>query len=145
MNRMMFFMPAGVLMFISTNCLPLLVGVRLPWMFLSLVFLAIGLYGVRTWSRLAYGGLEVLFGFAIMLFALNALGAAQDREWLPIVGGGIFHRRPEGPLLLSGPAIAAFGFVPAIYFVVRGLDNVTAGLRKHPKWSAVWERWAGKE
>jgi hypothetical protein len=70
-------------MLISTNWLPLLVGVRFPWMFLSFFFSAIGLYGVRRWSRLVYGLVEVLFGFVIMVVAINALGAARIASGFP--------------------------------------------------------------
>jgi hypothetical protein len=120
-----FFLPAGILMFLLTNVLSALVGFHVAlvvaWLFVSLVFCALGLYSLRLCSRLLYGALELVVGAAITLVAISAFGAAQSREYVPIIGGGIFHRSPEGVLQLSGPEIALFGMLVAVYVLVRGL------------------------
>jgi hypothetical protein len=139
------FLPAGFLMFFGTNSLWRLFGfhaaLAVAWLFVSLVVIAVGLYSLRFWSRLLYGMIELVAGAAILLAAINAYGAAQGREYVPIVGGGLFHTRPQGILQLSGPQIALFGMLVAVYVLVRGLDNVGEGLRDHPKWNARWQRW----
>lgn len=131
-------------MFFATNYLARLVGFHAPliiaWLLLSLVFCAVGLYGLRLWSRLLYGMVEIVVGVLITLAAINTYGVAQIREYVPIVGGGVFHRPPEGVLQLSGPNIALLGMLAAVYILVRGLDNVGEGLREHPKWGARWQR-----
>jgi hypothetical protein len=136
------FLSAGLLMFLLTNYLSSLVGFHIlivvAWLFFSLVFFALGLYSLRLWSRLLYGLVELSFGMAITIVAISAYGAAQSREYVPIAGGGIFHRSPEGVLQLSGPEVALFGMLAAIYVLVRGLDNVGEGLRQHPRLSAYW-------
>jgi hypothetical protein len=44
-------------------------------------------------NRVAFIG-ELFFGAAITFVAINAYGAAQSCEYMPIVGGGFFHRSP---------------------------------------------------
>jgi hypothetical protein len=44
----------------------------LAYMFVSLVLFAAGLYALKVWSRLLYGIIELLFGVAITLVAINA-------------------------------------------------------------------------
>lgn len=104
----------------------------------SLVFCALGLYSLRLWSRLLYGALELVFGAIITLVAINAYAAAQSREYVPIVGG-VFHTPPQGVLHLSGPSVALFGMLVAVYVLVRGLDNFGEGLRDYPKLNARWQ------
>ena len=137
-------LPAGILMFFATNYLSRLVGFHAPlvvaWLFLSLLFCALGLYGLRLWSRLLYGMTEIALGFLITLAAVNTYGVAQTREYVPILGGGIFQRPSEGVLHLSGPTIALLGMLAAVYILVRGLDNIGEGLREYPKWGARWQR-----
>ena len=92
------FLPVGIFMFLLTNSLSLLVGFHaafvVAWLFVSLVFCALGLYSLRLWSRLLYGALELVIGSAITLVAINAYATAQAREYVPIVGGGSFiHQR----------------------------------------------------
>ena len=139
------FLPAGLLMFFETNQI---VGFRtgpvLTWLFFSLAFFAIGLYSLKRWSLLFYGIAELLFGAAITFVAINAYGAAQSREYVPIIGDGFFHRSPQGVLGLSEPQIALFGMLAATYVLVRGLDDVGNGLRKHPKANACWQRCFGR-
>jgi hypothetical protein len=136
----------GILMFFLTNCLSSVVGFHVAlvvtWLFFSLIFCALGLYILRLWSRLIYGVAELLFGGIITLVAISAYGVAQSREYVPIVGGGIFHKLPEGALQLSGPEVALFGMLAAIYVLVRGLDNVGEGLSElsNPEWHARWQR-----
>ncbi|MGX4804003.1 hypothetical protein [Bradyrhizobium guangdongense] len=133
-------------MFFATNYLTRLVGFHTPlimaWLLFSLVFFAVGLYGLRLWSRLLYGMVEIVVGVLITLAAINTYGVAQTREYAPIVGGGVFHRPPEGVLQLSGPNIALLGMLAAVYLLVRGLDNVGEGLRegKHLRLGARWQR-----
>jgi hypothetical protein len=127
-------LPLGVLMFFTTNGLWELFGfhprVATASLFVSLIFCAFGLYALREWSRLIYGIVELAIGAAIMLAALNAYGVAQNHEVGYIIGGGIFHKSPEGVLQLSGPQIALFGMLVAIYFLVRSFDNIGEGLRQ---------------
>jgi hypothetical protein len=145
MNSVLF-LSIGILMFFSTNSLSSAVGFKVgivvTWLFISLVFCALGLYSLRLRARLLYGAAELLFGLVITLVAISAYSAAQSHEYVPIVGGGIFHKLPEGALQLSGPEIALFGMLAAIYVLVRGLDNVGEGLSElsNPKWSARWQR-----
>lgn len=124
-------------MFFTTNWLWALVGfhpsLAVAWLFVSLVFCAVGLYSLRLWSRLLYGVIELAVGAVITLVAINAYGVAQSREYVPIVGGGLFHTPPQGVLHLSGPSIALLGMLVAIYVLVRGLDNVGEGLGDYPK------------
>jgi hypothetical protein len=138
------FLPAGILMFLLTNALSSLVGFHVvlvvAWLFVNLVFCAVGLYSLRLWSRLLYGALELVAGAAITLVAINAYAAAQSREYVPIVGGGVYRALPQGVLHLSGPSVALFGMLIAVYVLVRGLDNVGEGLREHPKWYSCWQR-----
>jgi hypothetical protein len=138
------FLPAGLLMFSETNqVVGFHVGPVLTWLFFSLVFCTLGLYSLKLWSLLSYGITELLFGAAITFVAINAYGVAQSREYVPIVGGGFFHRSPQGVLQLSEAQIALFGMVAAIFVLVRGLDDVGKGLRKHPKANACWQRCFG--
>jgi hypothetical protein len=144
MTRVLF-LPAGILMFFLTNYLSLLVGFRIAlvmaWLFVSLFLSALGLYSLRLYSRLLYGVIELGLGAAITLVAINAYGAAQSREYIPIAGGGVFHKTPEGVLQLNGPVVALFGMLAAIYILVRGLDNVGEGLKaSNPEWYARWQR-----
>jgi hypothetical protein len=139
------FLVAGLLMFFMTNrVVGFRVGLVVPWLLLSLILCALGLYSLRLCSRLIYGVIEFLAaGVGGTLIAIDAYGAAQMREYVPIVGGGIYHRPPEGVLPWSGPTIALFGMLAAIYVLVQGLDDIGEGLRKHPKWHAQWQRCFG--
>ena len=141
--RFVLFLSVGILMFLSTNGLSLLVGFHpvlvVAWLFVSLVLCALGLYSLRIWSRLFYGVFELVAGMTITFVSINAYGAAQGREYVPIVGGGIFHRPPEGVLQLSSPEIALFGMLAAVYFLVSGLADVGEGLRDYPKLNALWQ------
>jgi|SRR5579863_49290 len=92
------------------------------------VLFALGLYTLRSRCRLVYGLIEIASGVVIMLGAINSYSAALGREYVPIVGGGIFHRPPEGWLHWSAPTVALFGVAAAIYILVRGLDNIGEGL-----------------
>ncbi len=53
--RSLLFLPVGLLMFLLTNGLSSLVGFNpalvVAWLFVSLVFCAVGLYSLRQWSR----------------------------------------------------------------------------------------------
>jgi hypothetical protein len=115
-------------------------------MFVALFILAgilvsLVLYILRARHRLLYGSLEFAFGLLIMLGAVNSYSAAVGREDVPIVGGGIFHRPPEGWLHWRPSSVALFGVAAAVYILVRGLDNVGEGLREsHPEWYARWQR-----
>lgn len=137
------FLPIGLFMFLLTNGLSSLFGFHVVlvvvWLFVSLVFCALGLYSLRLWSRLLYGALELVFGAIITLVAINAYAAAQSREYMPIVGGGVFHTPPQGVLHLNGPSVALFGMLVAVYVLVRGLDNVGEGLRDYPKLNVRWQ------
>lgn len=137
------FLPLGILMFVATNWLWAIVGfhpsLAVTWFFVSLFLYAVGLYGLRIWSRLLYGVIELVAGAGITLVAINAYGAAQNREYVPIVGGGFYHTPPQGVLHLNGPSIALLGMLVAVYVLVRGLDNVGEGLGKHPKLNTWWQ------
>ena len=128
-----FLLPLGVVMFAESNLLWRLVTynqhVAVAWLFVSLVLCALGLYSLKMWSRLVYGALELGVGATITLGAINAYGVAQDHEITPIVGVGFFHKRPEGVFQLSGPEVALFAMLAAVYIMVRGLDNIGEGLR----------------
>ena len=138
------FLAAGLLMFFMTNrVVGFQVGPVVTWLFFSLVFCALGLYSLKLWSRLLYGIAELLFGAAITFIAINAYGAAQSREYVPIVGDGFFHRSPQGVLQLSEAQIALFGILAAIYVLVRGFDDVGDGLRAYPKADACWQCFFG--
>jgi hypothetical protein len=105
------------------------------------IVIALCLYILRARARLLYGLLELASGVVIMLGAINSYSAALGRENVPIVGGGIFHRAPEGWLHWSAPSVALFGVAAAIYILVRGLDNVGEGLREsNPGWYGKWQR-----
>jgi hypothetical protein len=128
-----FFLPIGILMFIATNWVSTLFGFHLwlvlPWVFVSLVCCALGLYGLKVWSRLVYGVVEFVFGMFISVVAISAYGGAQENEFRPIMGtNGFFHNLPEGVLNLTGPEIALFGMLAAVYVMVSGLDNAGEGL-----------------
>lgn len=137
------FLPLGILMIVTTNWLLALVGfhpsLAVTWLFVSLLLCSVGLYGLRIWSRLLYGVIELVAGAGITLVAINAYGAAQSREYVPIVGGGLYHTPPQGVLHLSGPSVALLGMLVAVYVLVRGLDNVGEGLGKHPKLNTWWQ------
>jgi hypothetical protein len=124
------FLPVGFLMFSATNRV---VGFNaeavLAWLFVSIVFVAVGMFGLKLFSRLLYGLVELAFGAGITLVAISAYGAAQSREYVPIVGGGLFHRAPQGVLQLSEAQIALFGMLAAIFVLVRGFEDVRDGLR----------------
>ena len=114
----------------------------LYWLALALAFFGIALYGLRERLRLIYGLLELAIGGAILLGALNSWTASAGRELVPIVGGGFFHRPPEGWLQWSTSSVAMLPVVAAVYIIVRGLDNVGEGLHQlqSPLWSRFW-RW----
>src|SRR5271169_1016757 len=57
---------------------------------------AANLYFLRERMRLLYGVLELGVGFLILLGTVNNFTAAIGREYIPIIGGGFVHRRPEG-------------------------------------------------
>jgi hypothetical protein len=107
----------------------------------GLLVVAVGLYALRVRFRLLYGLLELAVGIIIALGAINAYIAALGRENVPIVGGGIWHRPPEGWLHWSSPSIAFLAVLGAVYILVRGLDNIGEGLNElsNPKWCAVWD------
>jgi len=94
---------------------------------ISLTLLAIALYGVRARSRLLYGLLELVVGFVILLGGINAYSIARGREYVPLVGGGILHRPPEGWLHWNATYASLLPVLAAIYVLVRGLDNVGEG------------------
>ena len=100
------------------------------WLFVSIVFVAFGMFGLKLFSRLLYGLVELAFGAGITFVAINAYGAAQSREYVPIVGGGLFHRAPQGVLQLSEAQIALFGMLAAIFVLARGFEDVRDGLRQ---------------
>jgi hypothetical protein len=126
-----FLLPVGALMFFLTNrVVGFQVGPVMTWLFVSLVLCAIGLYSLKLLSRLLYGFVELLFGAVITFVAINAYGAAQSREYVPIVGGGFFHRSPQGVLQLSEAQIALFGMLAAVFVLVRGFEDVRDGLRQ---------------
>lgn len=126
-----FLLPVGVLMFFMTNrVVGFQVGPVMTWLFVSLVLCAIGLYSLKLLSRLLYGVVELLFGAVITFVAINAYGAAQSWEYVPIVGGGFFHRSPQGVLQLSEAQVALFGMLAAVFVLVRGFEDVRDGLRQ---------------
>jgi len=137
-------------MFLLTNGLSSLIGFHaalvLSWLFVSLVLIALGLYSLRARYRLLYGLIELAAGAVITLVSINAYGVAQNREYVPIAGGGIFHKSPEGVLQLNGPTVALLGMLVAVYVLVRGLDNFGEGLSEltNPKWNASWQHCLGK-
>jgi hypothetical protein len=143
------FLLAGIVMFLLTNWFSSLVGPHTELVVVGLVvglsLFAIGLYSLRARFRLLYGLLELASG-VVMLGAINSYSAALGRENVPIVGGGIFHRPPEGWLHWSAPSVSLLGVAAAVYILVRGLDNVGEGLSElsNPKWSAMWQRCFGK-
>ncbi len=128
------FLSLGVVMFFGTSGLWKLIGfhphIAVAWVSVSLILCALGLYALREWSRLTYGLVELAFGVAITVVAVNAYGVAQDHDIGQILGGGIFHMRPEGTLQLTGPQIALFGMLAAIYVLVRAFDNIGEGVRR---------------
>lgn len=137
------FLPLGIVMFFETNQF---VGFRdgpvLTWLFFSFVLCAVGLYSLKRGSLVAYGLTQVLFGAAITFVAINAYSVAQ--RCMLIVGGyGCYRKPPQGTLQLNEVQIAVFGMLAAIYVIVRGLDDVGKGLRKHPKANACWQRCFG--
>jgi hypothetical protein len=110
------------------------------WLALSLVSVGFGLYGLRERFRLLYGLLELAIGGAILLGALNNLTAIMGREYVPIVGGGVFHRPPEGWLQWNTSSAALLPVAAAVYIIVRGLDNVGEGFHqlRNPLWASIW-------
>jgi hypothetical protein len=139
------FWAAAVLAFLLSNYLVLLVGFgRLVGLCLaiSLSLTAIALYGMRARSRLVYGVLELVVGFLILLGGINAYSIARGREFVPIVGGGVFHRPPEGWFHWNATYASLLPVLAAIYILVRGLDNVGEGLDQlsNPKWATRWRR-----
>jgi hypothetical protein len=139
------FLAAAVLVFLLSNYLVLLVGFGSLVTFcvaISLLLLAIALYDVRARYRLLYGILELAVGFLILLGSINAYSIARGREFVPIVGGGVFHRPPEGWLHWNATYTSLLPIVAAIYILVRGFDNVGEGLDQlsNPKWATRWRR-----
>jgi hypothetical protein len=112
------------------------------WLTFALVGLGLALYGLRERFRLLYGLLELAIGVTILLGALNSFTAIMGREYLPIVGGGVFHRPPEGWLQWNTSLAALLPVAAAVYIIVRGLDNFGEGLDQlqNPFWSRNWRR-----
>jgi hypothetical protein len=104
--------------------------------------IAVGLYALRAGFRFVYGLLEIVFGLLISAGAVNSLSVALQREYVPIFGGGVYHRPPEGWLHWSAPWVAWLQIAAAIYILVRGLDNVGEGLNDlpDPRWRERWCR-----
>jgi hypothetical protein len=111
------------------------------WVALFL-FVGASLYVLQLRSRLSYGLIELALAALFIASALNSYTVALGREFVPIVGGGIFQRPPEGWLHWSGPSIASLQIAAAVYVLVRGLDNVGEGLAdlSNPKWAIYWRR-----
>jgi hypothetical protein len=106
----------------------------------ALVFVALAFYATRERWRLFYGLLELSIGIFILLGALNNYTVVMSREYVPIVGGGIFHRPPEGWLHWSATGAALLPVAAAVYILVRGLDNIGEGLEQlSPTLSKLWQ------
>jgi hypothetical protein len=105
-------------------------------------FVAAALYALRSSHRLVFGLIEVIFGMVILAIAANSYYAAEAKEFIPIVGGGLFRRPPEGLLHIRSTSVSWFQMAAAIYVLVRGFDNVGVGLRRseNPKWNRRWRR-----
>jgi hypothetical protein len=95
--------------------------------------IGIFLYMMRQEARLLYGCIEVIF-------ASGALAAAVINAIQVLESAG----RADMP---AGQAkfVAIFIIAAAIYILVRGLDNIGEGLRKHPGPNKRWERIFPKE
>jgi len=90
------------------------------YIMIGLCLIAIGLYGLREYSRLYYGLIELLFGFfLITLSSLNAWIVAASETWVALL------------------LVAA-----SVYILVRAMDNIGEGLKllSNQKWSMLWQR-----
>jgi hypothetical protein len=86
--------------------------------------------------------LELAVGFLILLGGINAYSVARGREFVPIIGGGLFHRPPEGWFHWNATYASLLPVLAAIYVLVRGLDNVGEGLDQlsNRRWAEKWRR-----
>ena len=82
--------------------------------------LAAALYALRSSHRLLFGLIDVVFGILILAIAANSYYAAEAREFIPIVGGGVFRQPPEGLLHIRSTSVSWFQMAAAIYISVRG-------------------------
>jgi hypothetical protein len=117
--------------------------VALIWVtVVGFIFVAAALYALRSSNRLLFGLIEIVVGVVILAIAANSYYAAEAKEFVPIVGGGIFRRPPEGLLHIRATSVSWFQMIAAMYILVRGFDNCGEGLRrlKDPKWAAFWQR-----
>jgi hypothetical protein len=110
------------------------------WLAICFWFVALALYATRERARLIYGLLELAIGAFILLGAINSYTATMEREYIPIVGGGVFHRPPEGWLHWNATFTAFLPIAAAIYILVRGLDNLGEGLNElsNRRWIGWW-------
>lgn len=93
------------------------------------ICVAIMLYAVRENFRVLYGIVEIVFGISVSTYV-----------WFSVSDEVVLIRPYETPLDdypsgLSAAMVAAFG---AVYIIVRGIDNVGTGLKKHPRFDAMW-------
>ena len=93
-------------------------------------------YWVRLKDRMIYGSIEIIFGF-------SNLYQAQ-----PVITGDFAAADfASSDFLTSSIKLSILQALASIYIIVRGLDNFTQGVRKHPViklalslWLYVWPR-----
>jgi hypothetical protein len=139
----LFFLGAGIAMWLHAEQLARGSGPHpdsVYWLAVALVSVAFALYGLRERFRLIYGLLELAIGAVILLGALNSYTATIGRQYVPIVGGGVFVRPPEGWLQWNANSSALLAVLAAVYIIVRGLDNVGEGFHqlRSPLWTRIW-------
>ncbi|MBZ9975509.1 hypothetical protein [Mesorhizobium sp. BR-1-1-10] len=96
--------------------------------YLTFIVFGIVLYWMRENQRWLYGLVEIAAALALVFITLFFLGVGGPK---PDVGTNIYTI-PFVTHLLQ--------MLAAIYFLVRGLDNLGQGLRKFPVWNRRW-RW----
>jgi hypothetical protein len=112
------------------------------WLAAGLCCVAFALYGIRERVRLLYGLLEIAIGSFILLGAVNSYTDVMGHEFTPVIGGGMFHRPPQGWLHWDATSASLLPIAAAVYILVRGLDNVGEGLAQlsNPVWTRWWRR-----
>jgi hypothetical protein len=86
-------------------------------------------YRVRCANRFAYGVVEIVAAFGLMVIAAFHPGPVL----LAATQGSIFAK------FLS----TALSYVTSVYLMVRGLDNMSEDLP--PAWQAKWDRFFPKQ
>lgn len=97
----------------------------LPWA-LGFISLGMTLYALRRCNRLAYGTIELMLAvIGVFLAFYNLLDKAESHTMK-----GVFFSSSNLPYYLQ--------LAGSLYVLVRGLDNVGEGLKRHPQLAKLW-------